>query len=86
MTNRIEKHGLQVDPILVDFIEGDALAGTGVSADAFWSGLSGLVHELGPKNRELLAKRSEIQGQIDDWHRAQKGAGIDAQSYLHYLY
>lgn len=85
MSNRIVKNGLQVDPILVDFIEGAALEGTGVSADGFWSGLSDLVHELGPKNRELLEKRSQIQGQIDAWHLARKGTAIDAESYEAFL-
>ncbi|MEP5152198.1 malate synthase G [Planktotalea sp.] len=85
MTNRIEKHGLQIDPVLVEFIEGDALNGTGVEPDAFWAGLSAVVHDLGPKNRALLAKREEIQGKIDEWHRARKGEGIDAESYEAFL-
>jgi malate synthase len=54
MTNqRTEKYGLKVDPILADFIDTKALPGTGVAAEAFWQGLSDLVHELGPKNRAL---------------------------------
>ncbi len=62
---RIEKQGLQVDAALVSFVENQALPDTGVSADAFWSGFSALVHDLGPKNRALLAKRSDIQGRIE---------------------
>ena len=83
--NRLDRNGLQVDTQLVDFIEGQALSGLTVSADAFWSGFSELVHGLGPKNRELLEKRSAIQGQIDEWHRARKGQTHDAAAYTAFL-
>jgi malate synthase len=82
---RIEKQGLQVDAALVSFVENQALPDTGVSADAFWSGFSALVHDLGPKNRALLAKRTQIQGQIDDWHKARAGQPHDAESYTAFL-
>ncbi len=82
---RIEKHGLQVDARLVDFIEGKALPGTGVNQGQFWKGLSDLVHEKGPKNRALLEKRAEIQSQIDAWHIAHKGQDFDFAAYKSYL-
>ncbi|MFG6582487.1 malate synthase G [Sulfitobacter sp. 1A12779] len=85
MTGRIDKNGLQVEPALVDFIEGSALPGTGVDADGFWAGLSDLVHDLGPKNRALLEKRAEIQAKIDGWHRARAGQPHDAESYTAFL-
>ena len=83
MSDRIEKHGLQVDQELVDFLEGQALPGTGVSADAFWSGFSALVHDFGPRNVALLEKRAAIQGQIDAWHVA--NADADAATYQAFL-
>ena len=82
---RVDRNGLQVDSLLADFIEKHALDGLDVSADAFWSGFSALVHDMGPKNRALLEKRSEIQGQIDEWHRARKGQPHDAESYTAFL-
>jgi len=85
MTGRIDKNGLQVDERLVAFIEGQALPGTGVEAEAFWSGLSDLVHDLGPRNRELLQKRADIQAQIDEWHRARAGDVHDPQAYTDFL-
>ncbi len=85
MADRLDKHGLQVDPQLATFIEAQALPGTGVAVDAFWAGFSALVHDLGPKNRMLLAKRAEIQGQVDDWHIARKGQAHDAVAYQAFL-
>jgi malate synthase len=82
---RVDRNGLQVDSLLADFIEKRALDGLDVSADAFWSGFSALVHDMGPKNRALLEKRSDIQGQIDDWHRARKGQPHDAEGYTAFL-
>ena len=83
MVERIEKHGLQVDRKLADFIEGHAIVGTGVDVDTFWAGLSGIVHDLGPRNRALLEIREDIQEQIDQWHKANRGA--DAATYQAFL-
>ena len=82
---RVDRNGLQVDTQLSDFIEKRALDGLSVSADAFWEGFSALVHGLGPKNRALLEKRSQIQGQIDEWHRARQGQTHDAVAYTAFL-
>ena len=83
MSDRIEKHGLQVDHRLVAFLEGKAIVDTGVSADAFWKGFSEIVHDLGPRNAALLERREDIQEQIDAWHIANRGA--DAQTYQAFL-
>ena len=85
MAERIVKDGLQVDARMVDFIENHALAGTGVSAAAFWAALSGLVHDLGPKNRALLETRAAMQKAIDDWHIARRGQAHDAEAYTAFL-
>lgn len=85
MTQRTDRHGLQVDPRLADFIETRALPGTGVDASAFWAGFSAVVHDLMPKNRAFLAKRAELQAQIDGWHRAHKGKAHDAAAYTAFL-
>ena len=85
MSERLGKNGLQVAPDLVTFIETKALPGTGVSADRFWSGLSQIVHELGPKNRALLEQRTELQGLIDAWHIARKGQALNAAEYTAFL-
>ncbi len=77
MSAYIEKSGLKVDSQVVEFIEGNALPGTGVAADDFWAGMSDLVNGFGDENRALLAKRAEIQGQIDAWYKEQGDAALD---------
>ena len=83
--DRIEIDGLKIAPELADFVENQALPGTGVSSQVFWSGLSRLVHELGPKNRELLAVRAQMQRQIDLWHIERRGQPHDGAAYQEFL-
>ncbi len=85
MSSRETRSGLQISAELTGFIEGQALPGTGVSPETFWSGLSRMVEELGPKNKALLAKRNEIQGRIDGWHLANIGQDHDAAAYQAFL-
>ena len=82
---RREKHGLQVDPVLADFIDSQALPGTGVDADVFWKGLSDLVHDFGPRNAALLQKRADIQGKIDAYHIANRDKNFDRRGYEAFL-
>ena len=81
MTDRIETGTLQVDEELYDFINKEALPGTGVSPEAFWSGLDRLVHDLSPRNRELLATRDDLQAKIDDWYQENRDQPIDLPDY-----
>ena len=85
MSDRIEKYGLRIARSLADFIDHEALPGTGVTADRFWQGLSDLAHDFGPKNRSLVAHRELLQSQIDDWHTARKGQPHDAGAYKAFL-
>jgi malate synthase len=81
---RIEKNGLAIDGTLYDFLVGEALPGTGVSEDRFFSEFSRIVHDLAPKNRALLAKRDELQEKLDAWY-AQNGAPSDMEAYEGFL-
>ncbi len=84
MSQSVEKFGLQVSPILHDFLENEALSGTGVTSDHFWQSLSEIVHDLAPKNRALLERRAELQSQLDDWYK-QNGAPSDLDTYKQFL-
>ena len=85
MTNHVDRSGLSVAPQLAAFVEDRALPGTGVDASTFWAGFAGIVADLGPKTREMLAKREEIQAQIDAWHVDHRGQPHDAESYTAFL-
>ncbi|MBB5275415.1 malate synthase [Rhizobium rosettiformans] len=80
----VSAHGLSIDKRLYEFIVNDVIPGTDVEAEAFFAGFSKIVHELAPKNRSLLAKRDELQAQIDAWYR-KNGAPSDLGAYESFL-
>ncbi len=82
--SRIEQHGLSIEQTLYDFLTKEVLPGTGLDADLFFRGFSEIVHQLSPKNRELLQKRDAFQVQLDDWYRA-NGAPADLAAYETFL-
>ncbi|SFC06854.1 malate synthase [Marinospirillum celere] len=85
MKQAIQVAGLKIDAALHEFIETQALPGTGLDAASFWEGFSNLVHELTPKNRELLAERDRLQQELDQWHQANPGPIQDMQAYRQFL-
>ncbi len=85
MTERVQVGGLQVAKVLYDFVNNQAIPGTGIAAEAFWKGVDALVHDLAPKNKALLAKRDALQAQIDAWHQARAGQAHDAAAYKAFL-
>jgi malate synthase len=84
MGDKIQIGGLQVSTLLHDFINTQALPDTGVSQEQFWAGLEAIVNDLAPRNRALLAKRDDIQAQIDAWLVANKGQ-FDFAAYKTFL-
>ncbi|MBK4718250.1 malate synthase G [Azospirillum sp. YIM DDC1] len=85
MTERIQVGGLQVATELHRFIENEALPGTGVTPEQFWSGLDAILHDLAPRNRALLAKRDQLQAQIDEWYRSRRGQPLDRAAHTEFL-
>ena len=85
MSDRIEKYGLNVDAKLVNFIESEAIPGTGVDVQKFWQGFAEIIEKLGPKNKSILEKRKNIQSKIDEWHITHRGQEIDIEKYKSFL-
>ncbi|WP_345796459.1 malate synthase G [Castellaniella sp. MT123] len=85
MTDRISSHGLQIAAVLHQFLEQEALPGTGVQPAAFWEGLAAIMHDLAPKNRALLAERDRIQAAMDDWYGKHPGPVADPAAYRAFL-
>ncbi|NRP69146.1 Malate synthase G [Ensifer psoraleae] len=81
---RVEKYGLKIDAGLHDFLVDEAMPGSGIDSERFFSMLSELVHDLAPKNRALLAKRDDMQEQLDAWYR-ENGAPVDLDAYETFL-
>ena len=77
--------GLTVARVLYEFVNEEAIPGTGVEPDAFWRGFGALVRELAPVNRALLDRRDTLQASIDAWHGERRGKEIDAAEYQAFL-
>ncbi|MFC5372558.1 malate synthase G [Brevundimonas faecalis] len=85
MSTTYVRHGsLSVAAELDAFVREEAAPGTGVTPEAFWTGVEALMAEHAPKNRELLARRDQLQARLDDWHRAHPGLP-DQDAYQAFL-
>ncbi|WP_299328232.1 malate synthase G [Parasphingopyxis sp.] len=85
MSDYVDRAGLRVAASLAEFVETEALDGLGIAPDAFWQGVADIYRDFTPENRALLAKREELQSQIDAWHEARKGQPIDQGEYQAFL-
>jgi len=84
MTSRISHSGLQIDKVLYDFVNNQALPNTGLSLDLFWSSFSQIIKILTPINKALLAKRDELQQQVDVYHK--ENPVWNTQKYQKFLF
>ncbi|MGG0542764.1 malate synthase G [Priestia aryabhattai] len=83
MTNYKQVGNLKVAPVLYQFINEEALPGSGLSTENFWSNFEALVTELTPVNKRLLEKRDQLQAQINAWH--QENPDGDFNEYKSFL-
>ncbi len=85
MTERIQIGSLQVARSLADFVNQELLPQAGLDAGAFWPGFEQLTKDFTPRNVQLLARRDELQSQLDSWHQNHKGIAFDPQEYRQFL-
>ncbi|MDB4192585.1 malate synthase G [Candidatus Pelagibacter sp.] len=78
-------HNLSVSNKLLNFVNEELLKETNISSEKFWEGFDRVVHELAPKNKDLLKIREDLQKKIDDWHIANKGNEINIEEYKKFL-
>jgi len=83
--DKIEKNGLKINSTLFDFINNEAIPGTKINQEDFWSKFEKAVHELSPINKLLLKKREDIQKKIDEWHKARTSKNFDKKEYISFL-
>ncbi|KQY86545.1 MULTISPECIES: malate synthase G [unclassified Brevundimonas] len=77
--------GLRVADELAAFIEAEALPGTGVEPEAFWTGVAAVFARFAPENRRLLAVRDDLQARIDAWHVQRRGQPYDLPAATAFL-
>jgi malate synthase len=85
VTKTVREADLDIDLQLHEFVNREAIPGTGVEPSAFWRGFSALVRRLTPRNRALLERRDALQAQIDAWPQRHPGALFDPNSYRAFL-
>jgi malate synthase len=85
VSDTVTKAGLIIDSALAGFVEDEVLVPLGRDAGPFWDGLADLVGTFAPRNRALLAKRGDLQRQIDAWHQERRGQRHDAAAYRAFL-
>ena len=85
MSERITHGSLKVSQELDNFLTDELLPGLDISPDAFWESFERVLDEFGPRNKELLAKRTQIQKTIDNWHISKKGSPHNHDEYVNFL-
>jgi len=85
MADKVERSGLKVDADLARFIDDEVLGPLGRDAAQFWNGFAALLADFAPRNRALLARRDDLQAQIDAWHVARAGKPLDQREYQAFL-
>ena len=81
----IDIKSLKVSSKLQDFVNNELLKDTEISPDIFWKGFDKAVHELAPRNKELLKIRENLQKKIDEWHVKNKHNAIKLDEYKKFL-
>ena len=83
--DRVEAGGLKVARELYDFVNNEAIPGTGIDAAHFWDSFGTIVADLAPKNAALLKKRDDLQATINEWHKDNKGKFTAVDVYQDFL-
>ncbi|MDC0533587.1 malate synthase G [Candidatus Pelagibacter sp.] len=83
--NYVSINNLKVSEKLLSFVNDELLIGTGISSKKFWSDFDKAVHELSPKNKELIKVRENLKKKIDDWHIKNRGNKIEIEDYKKFL-
>ena len=78
-------NNLKISEELLSFVNKELLKDLDISSEKFWKGFDHAVHDLAPKNKELIQIRENLQKKIDDWHIKNKGNEIEIEQYKKFL-
>jgi malate synthase len=73
-SNESPTGGLDVDPVLREFVAEELVVGLDLEPARFWAMVADLQDRFGGRVEQLLRRRNELQERIDGWHR-EHGAG-----------
>jgi len=76
---------LSVEPVLAQFVETELLPGSGIAPDQFWASLEAILADFTPRNQALLARRDQLQTQIDAWWAEHRGQPFDVAAETAFL-
>ena len=78
-------NSLKVSEELLHFVNNELFDGTDISPEKFWKDFDKAVHELAPKNKELIDYRETLQKKIDKWHIDKKVGNVQIKEYKNFL-
>ncbi len=78
-------NNLKVSQTLLSFVNNELLNDTEISPEKFWTDFDKIVHELAPKNKELISVRKDLQKKINEWHKKNRGNTIHIEEYKKFL-
>ena len=81
----VEAGGLRIAQTLYAFVNDEAIPGTGLAPEAFWSGFGQVLRDLAPRNAALMQKRDALQAEIDRWHKSNRGKPFELEAYQGFL-
>ncbi len=78
-------NNLKISDELLSFVNKELLKDLDISSEKFWEGFDNAIHDLAPKNKELIQIRENLQKKIDDWHIKNKENKIEIEQYKKFL-
>ncbi len=85
LSKYISINNLKISENLFHFVNNELLKDLHIKSESFWQGFDKAVHELAPRNKELINIRDNLQKQIDDWHIKNQGNEINIEDYKKFL-
>ena len=76
---------IQIAEPLYDLVNNEIIPGTGIDQEGFWISLSQIIEKLSEENRQLLTQRTQMQSQIDEWHKDNRTYEFDRDILIYPL-
>ena len=84
-TKYVAVNNLKVSENLLSFVNNELLKDNNISPEKFWLGFDKDVHDLAPRNKELIKFRETLQKKINEWHVKNKKNEFNIEKYKNFL-